>query len=122
MADYIKYKLTPELREKQKQIIQKVKAKKGKIKVGINEVTKAIERGEADLVVIAEDVQPQEIVMHLPVLCEEKNIPYGYIETKKSLGEEAGIKVGASAIAIIKDNEVKKDIEEFAKKIKELKR
>jgi len=44
----------------------------GKIKKGTNETTKAIERGKTKLVVIANDVEPKEIVMHLPVLCEEK--------------------------------------------------
>ena len=49
-------------------------------------MTKAIERGNAKFVVIAEDVNPKEVVMHLPVLCDEKQVPYSYVATKKELG------------------------------------
>ena len=63
MAEYIKVQLTDELRDKTLDLLDKT-AKKGKIKGGINEVTKAIERGTAKLVIIAEDVSPKEIVMH----------------------------------------------------------
>jgi len=55
------------------QIIEKVK-KTGKIEKGTNEVTKAIERGTAKLVVYAGDVEPKEIVQHLPLLCKEKEL------------------------------------------------
>ena len=55
------------------QIIEKAR-KTGKIEKGTNEVTKAVERGTAKLVVYAGDVQPKEIIQHLPVLCKEKNI------------------------------------------------
>ena len=54
-------------------IIEKVK-KTGKLEKGTNEVTKAIERGTAKLIVYASDVDPKEIVQHLPVLCKEKKI------------------------------------------------
>ncbi len=46
----------------------------GKLKKGANEVTKVIEKGKAKLVVIAEDTSPKEIIMHIPMLCEEKKI------------------------------------------------
>ena len=45
----------------------------GKVRKGTNETTKAIERGISRLVVIAEDVEPPEVVAHLPILCEERN-------------------------------------------------
>jgi ribosomal protein eL8 len=119
LADYVKYSLTPELREKQKALLSKV-MKGGKIRIGTNEATKAAERGSAKLIVIAEDVQPQEIVMHLPLICKEKNVPFSYCETKKELGQQAGIKVSTSALAITEEGEAKKEIEDFVKKIKEL--
>src|SRR3989338_4214479 len=65
----------------------------GKVRKGTNEATKAIEGGNATLVVIAEDVEPEEIVMHLPTLCSEKGVPYCYVATKKELGAAAGIPV-----------------------------
>jgi len=66
----------------------------------MNEVTKSIERKLAKLIVMAEDVSPPEILFHIPLLCDEKDIPYGYLSTKKELGNTARINVSASAIAI----------------------
>ena len=48
----------------------------GKVKKGVNEVTKAIERGTAKIEETAEDVSPKEIVAHIPILCSEKGIKY----------------------------------------------
>jgi len=47
----------------------------------MNEVTKSIERQLAKLIVMAEDVSPPEILFHIPLLCEEKGIPYAYLST-----------------------------------------
>lgn len=74
----------------------------GGLRKGTNETTKAIERGEAKLVLIAEDVDPEEIVMHLPQLCGEKGVPYCFVAEKASLGKAAGLGVGTAAIAITK--------------------
>ena len=57
----------------------------GKIRRGTNETTKAIERGIAKLVIIAEDVTPPEVVAHLPLLCEEKKIPFIFVPTKEDV-------------------------------------
>jgi len=119
MADFVKIQVPNELKEKQLTILEKV-VKTGKIRVGTNECTKAIERGTAKLVLIAEDVSPPEVVMHLPVLCKEKNIPFTYVSTKKELGERAGIKVNASAIALIDEGDAKKELVDLVKKLKEL--
>lgn len=72
----------------------------GKIKKGINEATKAIERKTAQFVVVAADVTPEEIVIHLPMLCKENGIPYAFVPTKKELGGAVGIAVGTSAVAV----------------------
>jgi len=94
----------------------------GKIRRGVNEVTKAVEREKAQLVVIASDVSPAEIVMHLPPLCDEKNIAYTYVPTKKELGEASGIPVGTSAIAIVEPGDAKELVEGLKKKVAELKK
>jgi len=73
--------------------------KGGKLRKGVNEVTKAIERAEAKLVAIAGDVDPEEIVMHLPMLCEEKKVACVFITEKTALGKAAGLSVGTSAVA-----------------------
>ena len=52
-------------------VVEKAR-KTGKVEKGTNEVTKAVERGTAKLVVYATDVEPKEIVMHLPIICKEK--------------------------------------------------
>ena len=88
--------------------------KTGKIEKGTNEVTKAVERGTAKMVVIAQDVEPKEIVQHLPVLCKEKEIPCEEVDSKQKLGIAAGINVPCSSIAIIDSGDAK--IEKTTKK------
>ena len=83
----------------------------GKIEKGTNEVTKAIERETAKLVVYASDVEPKEIVQHIPVLCNEKKILCQEIDSKQKLGIAAGLPVSASSIAIIEPGDAKADIE-----------
>jgi len=121
MAEFVKFEVPEQLMNSQLELLEKVN-KKGKIKIGVNEVTKAIERGVAKLVLIAKDVDPVEIVMHLPIICEEKNIPYTYVATKKVLGEKTGIEVGTAAAAILEEGEAKKELEEIVKKLSELKK
>ena len=87
----------------------------GKIKIGTNEATKAIERGVAKLIVAAMDTQPKEVIMHLSPLCNEKKIPYAEVKSKQELGRAAGINVPSAAIAIIEAGDAKKDIDEIAK-------
>jgi large subunit ribosomal protein L7Ae len=77
MAEYVKFSVPKEIIEAQTSLLTKLK-KTGKIRIGANEATKAVERATAKLVLIAEDVSPPEIVMNLPVLCKEKNIPFSY--------------------------------------------
>lgn len=85
----------------------------GKIKRGANEATKALERGTAKLVVIAKDVSPPEIVMHLPLLAKEKNIPCVEVSNKEELGAAAGIKIPTAAVAIVNEGEAKNIIREI---------
>jgi len=80
----------------------------GKIKKGTNEVTKSVEKGESKLVIVAEDVSPKEIIMHLPMLCEEKKIPFVWIPTKAELGASAGLTAQASSVAIVDAGDSKK--------------
>lgn len=81
--------------------------KTGKVKKGINEVTKVVERGKAKFVIYAADVSPKEITMHLPLLCKEKGIPCASVPTKEELGAAAGLPVGTGAVAIIVEGEAK---------------
>ncbi|MCK5624290.1 ribosomal L7Ae/L30e/S12e/Gadd45 family protein [Candidatus Pacearchaeota archaeon] len=90
-------------------IIEKAK-RTGKIEKGTNEVTKAIERGTAKFVVYAADVDPKEIVQHIPVLCKEKNISCQEVESKQKLGIAAGLSVPASSIVVIELGEAEQDV------------
>jgi len=85
-------------------------SKSGKIDKGINETTKAVERGVAKLVVAAKDVNPKEIIQHLPLLCKEKGIKYHEADSKQKLGIAIGINVSCSAVAVINAGEAAKDI------------
>lgn len=88
--------------------------KTGKIKKGSNEATKVVESGIAKLVVVAQDVSPKEVIMHLEPLCKEKKIPYVEVSNKDDLGAAAGLRVGTSAVAIVKEGESKEVIKELA--------
>lgn len=79
----------------------------GKIKKGINEVTKIIERGQAKFVVIAKDVNPQEVIMHIPALCEEKETKFVVVPSKEDLGAAAGLQVATTAVAIVQEGDSK---------------
>ena len=94
------------------EIIEKAR-KTGKIEKGTNEVTKAIERGTAKFVVYASDVEPKEIVQHIPLLCQEKKIPCQEVDNKQKLGIAAGLPVSASSVAIIESGEAESDISEL---------
>ncbi|MBI2045242.1 50S ribosomal protein L7ae [Candidatus Pacearchaeota archaeon] len=90
-------------------IIEKAR-KTGKIEKGTNEVTKAIERGTAKFVVYAADVEPKEVVQHIPLLCKEKGIRCREVDNKQKLGIAAGLPVASSSVAVINAGDADKDI------------
>jgi large subunit ribosomal protein L7Ae len=90
----------------------------GKIKKGTNEVTKAIERGIVQLVLISTDVQPEEIVAHIPPLCDEKEISYIYVKRQADLGAASGLDVGSAAAAIIDAGKSKPLVDEVIDQLK----
>lgn len=93
-------------------------SKSGKIKKGINEVTKAIERSTAKLVLVAQDTNPKEIIMHIPALCEEKGILMVAVPKREELGEVANLTIPTSAVAIIQEGDSKQIIKELTSKLK----
>jgi large subunit ribosomal protein L7Ae len=99
------------------ELIEKAR-KSGKIEKGTNEVTKAIERGTAKLVAYASDVEPKEIVQHIPILCKEKNIPCVEADKKEMLGISVGLNVKCSSACIIELGDAEKDFEGFLKGLK----
>jgi len=89
----------------------------GLLRKGTNETTKAVERGDAKLVVIAEDVDPEEIVMHLPLLCAEKRVPYVFTPEKAVLGKAAGLSVQTAAVAIVKPGAAESLVKEIVSEL-----
>ena len=96
----VKFEVPEELQSKSLEALDLARTT-GSIKKGTNEATKIIERGMAKLVLVGEDVTPEEIVMHIAPLCEEKSIPYLYVKNQKDLGAACGIKKGCGTAAIV---------------------
>jgi large subunit ribosomal protein L7Ae len=117
---HVRFSVPQDVAEKVYELVSKA-AKTGKIKKGTNETTKAVERNLAKLVVIAEDVMPPEIVLHLPFLCDEKKVPYIYVPSKKRLGEAAGLVVAAASVAILDPGEARQLYEDIVKAASDLK-
>ena len=120
MPMYIKFQTPKEIQDLAYDLVEKARDN-GKISKGANEVTKQVERGQAKLVVMAEDITPEEILAHMPVLCEEKNTPYAYVPSKDELGNAAGLHVPTTAVAILNPGKDKNTLETLAKKTAELK-
>ena len=56
-----------------------------------NEATKTLNRGICEFIIMTADVEPIEIVLHLPLLCEDKNVPYVFLPSKTALGRACGV-------------------------------
>ena len=106
-----------ELIDKVYEAIEVAKAT-GKLRKGTNEATKVIEKGTAKFVVIAKDVNPPEITMHIPLLAEEKGIPCVQVPSREELGAAAGIDIPASCVAIVQEGESKQIIKEIVDRMK----
>ena len=118
---YVKIDVPKELADAAYEALQ-IANQTGSVRKGTNETTKAVERGEAKLVVIAEDVDPPEVVAHLPLLCEERKIPYIFVPNKRKLGTSAGIDVPAAAACITVVGDAVGLIKEISSRIEELKK
>lgn len=93
----------------------------GKVKKGTNEVTKAIERGISKLVVIAEDVEPPEVVAHLPILCEERGAAYAFVPSRQELGKALGIDVTSAAAAILDAGDAQHIVDQIVASLSQIK-
>jgi large subunit ribosomal protein L7Ae len=121
MSIYVRFQTPKEIQDLAYDLVEKARDN-GKISKGANETTKQVERGQAKLVVMAEDVTPEEVLAHMPILCEEKNIPYTYVPSKDELGSSAGLKVATASVAIVNPGKEKAGIENIVKKLETLKK
>jgi len=118
---YVKFEVPKEVADAAYEALQ-ISAKTGAVRKGTNETTKAVERAQAKLVVIAEDVDPPEVVAHLPLLCEEKKIPYIFVPSKEKIGAAIGIDVSAASACIVKEGEAAGLVKEIITRVENLKR
>ncbi|KAF7682947.1 13 kDa ribonucleoprotein-associated protein [Astathelohania contejeani] len=75
------------------------------LKIGANEVTKILNKGKAQFVILAADCEPFEITAHLPLICEDKNVPFVYVPSKIALGKGCDIKRAVVACGIFYEND-----------------
>jgi large subunit ribosomal protein L7Ae len=120
MAIFVRYETPKEVSTQIYETVEKARTT-GKVSKGANEVTKQVERGTAKFVVMAEDVTPEELLAHIPLLCEEKGIAYGYVPSKTELGASAGLPVSTAAIAVLDAGTGAEAIDDLAKKTAALK-
>ena len=101
MSVHIAFETPKDVQEQVYELVKAIgKDGKGRIKKGANEVTKAAERGSAVMVVMAENVNPGELLAHVPMICKEKNIPFIYVEDQGYLADSAGMTAGTRTAAI----------------------
>lgn len=118
---YVRFEMPKDLVDKTYQAIELARDS-GKVRKGTNEVTKLVERGDAQFVVMAEDVQPEEILAHMPILCEEKGVPYAYVPSKQELGVSVGLGKATASIAILDAGKAKPVLDELGNKVRGLKK
>jgi large subunit ribosomal protein L7Ae len=118
---YVKFEVPKELADAAYEALQ-IAAKSGAVRKGTNETTKAIERASAKLVIIAEDVEPPEVVAHLPLLCEERKIPYLFVPNREKIGTAIGIDVPAAAATIVREGDAAGLIKEIVGRVEQIKR
>jgi len=77
------------------------KASKSKfVRRGVKEVVKALRKGEKGFCIIAGDINPIDVISHLPIMCEDRGVPYFYVPSKQDLGEAACTKRPTSCILV----------------------
>ena len=92
------------------------------LKKGANEATKTLNRGITDLIVMAADTEPLEILLHLPLLCEDKNVPYVFVPSKVALGRACGVSRPVVSCSILSNetSQLKPIVEDIRVKVEKL--
>ncbi|MFW6040930.1 MAG: 50S ribosomal protein L7Ae [Thermoplasmatota archaeon] len=117
---YVNFEMPKDLIDKVYEAVESARDT-GVVRKGTNEVTKVVERGDAKLVVMAEDVNPPEILAHMPLLCEERDVPYAYVPRQQELGAAAGLNTSSASVAITEPGKAEQSIDELKEELEELK-
>ena len=92
------------------------------LKKGANEATKTLNRGISDLIIMAADTEPLEVLLHLPLLCEDKNVPYVFVPSKIALGRACGVSRPVISCSVLSNesSQLNGDIQSLRQKIEQL--
>ncbi|KAG2274321.1 hypothetical protein Bca4012_045677 [Brassica carinata] len=84
--------------------------------------TKTLNRGISEFVVMAADAEPLEILLHLPLLAEDKNVPYVFVPSKQALGRACGVtrSVVACSVTSNEGSQLKSQIQQLKDAIEKL--
>lgn len=92
------------------------------LRKGANEATKTLNRGLSEFIVMAADTEPIEILLHLPLLCEDKNVPYVFVRSKQALGRACGVSrpIVACSVTVNEGSQLKSQITSIQQEIERL--
>lgn len=101
------------------------------LKRGVKEVVKSIRRGKKGFCVIAGNISPIDVITHVPILCEEADIPYIYVPSKEDLAGAGATKRPTCCVLVLtsptkgslseeEDKKLKEDYSEVVKEVREL--
>jgi len=125
MADEVNPKAYPladaGLTQKILELVQQA-ANYKQLRKGANEATKTLNRGISEFIVMAADAEPLEILLHLPLLCEDKNVPYVFVRSKQALGRACGVSraVIACSVTVNEGSQLKPQITAIQQSIEKL--
>jgi len=100
LAPIAKPLATKKLNKKALKLVKQA-AKSKQLKRGVKEVVKALRKGSKGLCLIAGDISPIDVITHVPILCEEANVPYVYVPSKEELGTAGATKRPTSCMLIL---------------------
>lgn len=111
----------PDLTQKILALVQQA-ANYKQLKKGANEATKTLNRGISEFIVMTADAEPLEILLHLPLLCEDKNVPYVFVRSKTALGRACGVSrpVIACSVCVNEGSQLKPQIQSIQTAIEKL--
>jgi len=111
----------PDLTQKILELVKQASNYK-QLKKGANEATKTLNRSIAEFIVLAADAEPLEILLHLPLLCEDKNVPYVFVRSKQALGRACGVSrpVISASVTINEGSQLKPQIQSIQQNIEKL--